>query len=130
MTAADAKAAEGHLDFTAAGTGFTVAVRRADTYRIHLGQGLADDLGSLLAPLVARLASPSVLIAADTGVRHVLPHLVGQVRAIGVPVTVRWIPAGETSKSLTGLQGLWEALVEAGASRRTLLLGLGGGMVC
>ncbi|WP_170223696.1 3-dehydroquinate synthase family protein [Nonomuraea turkmeniaca] len=130
VTAAGARAVEGRLDVADTGTGFTVSVRSTDAYPIHLGHGIADDLASRLAPLVARLGSPSVVIAADTGVTHLLPRLLQQIRAIDVPVTVTPIPAGETSKSLPGLQILWQSLVEAGASRRTLLLGLGGGMVC
>jgi len=40
------------------------------------------------------------------------------------------IPAGEDSKSSDILCGVWESLLENGADRQSLLLNLGGGVVC
>lgn len=39
------------------------------------------------------------------------------------------IPAGEKSKDLNTLEGIWRRLVECGATRRSLLVNLGGGTV-
>ncbi|MDQ1307202.1 MAG: 3-dehydroquinate synthase [Actinomycetota bacterium] len=130
MTATDSRTTEGRLDAIPTGTGFTATVRRITTYRILIGQALTDELVSLLTPLVAHLGSPSILIAADANIRRIVPRLVEQVGAIGVPTTVTWLPTGEITKSLTGLQTLWNALGQASASRRSLLIGLGGGVIC
>lgn len=40
------------------------------------------------------------------------------------------VPAGESSKSAEILSGVWESLIENGADRKSLLLNLGGGVVC
>lgn len=40
------------------------------------------------------------------------------------------VPSGESSKSLECLSSVWRRLTEAGATRRTLLVNIGGGVVC
>lgn len=39
------------------------------------------------------------------------------------------IPAGEPSKSLSEVQNIWTQLVESGATRRSLIVNIGGGMI-
>lgn len=110
--------------------GFAVHVRRADTCRIHVGAGLAERLGALLKPLVGDLDAPRIVIAADAGARHHLPAVTSAVQDAGVPVALAMLPAGETTKGTEGLRQLWQALHQAGAARRTLVLVLGGGALC
>lgn len=40
------------------------------------------------------------------------------------------VPAGEQSKSIECLTGVWRRLTESGATRRSLLVNVGGGVVC
>ncbi|MCX4827069.1 3-dehydroquinate synthase [Streptomyces sp. NBC_01142] len=111
---------------------FTVTAHRADTYRIHLAEGLATDgLSDRLGSLAAQLAAPEIVIVIDTGAAE---HHLGAITAAVVSTGLRFrtvpVPAGEHSKSPDGLSNLIRALHQHGATRRTLLLGVGGGVVC
>lgn len=46
------------------------------------------------------------------------------------PGTVIEVPAGEQSKSIECLTDVWRRLTESGATRRSLLVNVGGGVVC
>lgn len=68
-----------------------------------------------------REASPDrVIVLTDSRVASLLPPLEWDI------VTV---PEGEASKSLESLQLVWDALAEHGATRQSLLVNVGGGMV-
>ena len=64
-----------------------------------------------------------VFIITDTNVaREVLPNL-----GLGYPVVT--IPAGDGNKNLETLASVWGRLVELGATRRSVILNIGGGVV-
>lgn len=109
---------------------FAVRAQRVDTYRIHLRDGLTEGIGELLKPLVSRLDAPRIVILADSGVRHHLPAVTAAVGNAGIPVDIATVMAGEASKSSKGLHQVWEKLHHLGATRRTLLAALGGGVTC
>lgn len=52
------------------------------------------------------------------------------VRIDGVPTELIVVPAGEESKGMDCLADVWRRLVEGGATRRSLLVNIGGGVVC
>lgn len=107
-----------------------VCTRRTDTYQIHIVAGLVDQLGALLKPVVAQLDAPGIVVLADTGTAAQLPGITRAITQAGVVVHTEAVPAGETSKSVTGLHRLWQRLHHNAASRRTLLIGVGGGVTC
>ncbi|WP_329156009.1 3-dehydroquinate synthase (plasmid) [Streptomyces sp. NBC_01456] len=127
-----APASSSRLAVDAADDIFTVTAHRADTYRIHLAQGLTTDgLSNHLGSLATQLEAPEIVIVIDTGAAE---HHLGAITAAVVRTGLRFctvpVPAGEHSKSPEGLNNLIRALHHHGATRRTLLLGVGGGVVC
>ena len=67
-----------------------------------------------------------VLVDGNTG-RHALPLLDGCRAVSGARVIT--VAPGDDRKDLAALQTVWQELQEGGATRRSLLLNLGGGMV-
>ncbi|WP_435175430.1 3-dehydroquinate synthase [Actinacidiphila sp. bgisy145] len=111
--------------------GFDVTARRADRYRIHLENGLTDRLADHLRELVAALDAHRIVLTMDTVVAaHHLSSVSAVLARVGVPFDVVLVAEGEATKSQSGLQGLWRSLQRVKATRRTLVLGVGGGMVC
>jgi len=97
-------------------------------YDILIGPGLLARAGGLLAPV---LPSKRCAIVTDTNVaaRH-LPALRESLIEAGFSVLVECtVPPGEASKSMPEATRLLEALLGAGADRRTAVLALGGGVV-
>ncbi|MCX4682185.1 3-dehydroquinate synthase [Streptomyces sp. NBC_01433] len=108
-----------------------VRAHRIDNYAVHVDDGLLTRPSSLLTDVLDRLDSPDVVIAVDTGAaEHHLGAVTAAVLSTGRPFQVVPVPAGEASKSPRGLRDLIGALHRHRASRRTLLLAVGGGMVC
>lgn len=111
--------------------GWHVHASRIESYPIHLGDGLITRLDELLTPVLGHLQIPRIVVVADEGVvGHHLPAVTTVLRKLGTALSVTVIPAGEASKSVDGLTRVWEALHAAEATRRSLIVGLGGGMVC
>lgn len=76
-------------------------------------------LAALLGPMEPR----GVYVITDTNVaRDVLPRL-----GLGYPVVT--IPAGDENKNLETLASVWERLVGLGATRRSVVINVGGGVV-
>ncbi len=75
-------------------------------------------------------SDPSQLfIVTDTNVeRLVLPPLTEAMPELASTPRIV-IPAGEAHKTLESMTGVWQALVEGGATRRAVILNVGGGMV-
>lgn len=66
-----------------------------------------------------------VLVDENTG-REVLPQVQCEALADACVIT---IPAGDTHKTLNTLSHVWQSLQEGGATRHSLLINLGGGVV-
>lgn len=111
--------------------GWHVHASRTESYPIHLGDGLITRLDELLTPVLGHLQVPRIVVVADEGVtENHMPAVTTVLRKLWTALSVTVIPAGEASKSVDGLVRVWEALQAAEATRRTLIVGLGGGMVC
>ena len=106
-----------------------LVVRLGDrSYPIHLGAGLLERAGELIAPL---LRTPRVYLVTDAGLLAT-PHparLSAGLAEAGLAVETLPVPAGESSKSFAGLEQLIEALLERGIERHSTILALGGGVV-
>lgn len=80
-----------------------------------------------LQPVLGDFPKVFVLVDENTA-RFCLPVLMGKVGDIDVTNTIS-IPCGEEYKTLKTVSFIWEKLTEMGASRDSLLLNLGGGVI-
>jgi len=102
------------------------------SYAIEIGAGnLADAPRFLLESLARRGAKVSrVIVITDDNVLE--PHATPVADALsdaGLDVGALVIDAGEESKSAEVAEGLWEAMLERGADRKTVVVAIGGGVV-
>ncbi len=90
---------------------------------------LCDDLREGLAPLVGTYPEGQVFLLVDTHTRHLcLPHLLTAIPYLQTAHLLE-VPSGDSNKTLSTAQELWTYLSEHGATRASLMLNLGGGMV-
>jgi len=97
------------------------------SYDIVVGAGLLAEAERYIAPVLAR---PRAVIVTDETVAalHLEPLEAALARAeIAVRKVV--LPPGERTKDFLHLQGLVEAMLEAGVDRQTTAIALGGGVV-
>ena len=76
------------------------------------------DWKSELKECISRLAPDKVVYLTDSNV----------ARYLDMPEAIV-VPAGEPSKSIAGLETVWQGLIRAGATRHSLLVNIGGGVV-
>lgn len=87
------------------------------------------DPAAELARIVTEAAPSGLFILTDSNTRRlVLPRIAlpGSPLASATVITVE---AGDDHKNLSSLASVWQALVDNGATRRSLMVNLGGGMV-
>ena len=96
-------------------------------YEIHIGSGLIDQAGRLVAPLLPR---PRTVIVTDARVaaRH-LGRLTRGLAAEGVEADAIAVPPGEGTKSMGWLDHVLDRLLALGVERDDLILAFGGGVV-
>ncbi len=113
-----------HVELGAA----TVAVALGSaSYDIHIGEGLIDSAGKLIA---AGLCRPFAAIVTDNNVAPLhLARLEGAMAKAGVRTSAIIIPAGEASKSFATLADLCDRLLGAGVERADQVIAFGGGVV-
>ena len=86
-------------------------------------------VGSAIDDLVELLGSPDCVVLTDVNTaQFVLPVLVNDSRAVASAgrVTVR---SGDANKTLDELAAAWRRLAELSATRKTLVINIGGGVV-
>lgn len=93
-------------------------------YTIYVGKDAIARLDSLFD--LEKYSKIAVLTDNITG-SVLLEKLMSALPEGAVPLT---IPAGEQAKTIGSIQKIWEALHAAGCDRHSLLINLGGGMVC
>src|SRR2546422_307014 len=105
------------------------------TLRVQLGERsydilvARDSLHRFGAFARDRSKATSALVVGDLNT-HVHAHAVTQRLAeSGFGTRVRYLPPGETQKSLASAAELYDHLVNMGADRRTLVVAVGGGVV-
>jgi len=83
-----------------------------------------------LSDAIARLDASRVVLVTDAVVeRACASRLAAALAALSVPVHRVALPAGEAQKTLASTQVLWDAALGAGADRKSVYLGFGGGVV-
>lgn len=86
-------------------------------------------VGEAIDTLVADLGNPPVYTIVDVNTaQYVLPALQEQSQAVngGKIITIK---AGDTNKNLDNVQTVWKALHEYGATRNSVIINVGGGVV-
>lgn len=86
-------------------------------------------VGEAIDTLVADLGNPSVFVIADVNTsKVVMPVLEEQSTAVrhGHKITIM---AGDAHKDLDTVQKVWKALHDAGATRQSVVINVGGGVV-
>ena len=99
----------------------------ARSYDVHTGANLLARAGELIAPFAP---SNRVFIVTDETVAHLhRPALAAALEAAGLKNWTITLPPGESAKSFTGLEMLTRHLLQAGVSRKDLVIAFGGGVI-
>ncbi len=78
---------------------------------------------------IAQSNHSSIFILVDTNThQNCLPYFMGQLET-NLPIEVIEFEAGEINKHIETCTGVWNALAELGADRKSLMINLGGGVV-
>lgn len=86
-------------------------------------------VGQAIDDLVADLGTPQTVVVADTNTaQFVLPVLVNDSKAVASAKVIT-IKAGDANKNLENLTYLWNKLAELQATRSSVVINLGGGVV-
>ena len=94
-------------------------------YDIHIGSGLLDRLGEFARPL-----RPSrLLVVTDVRVGPLYAARAKAALQPLAPTTVFELAGGETGKDMRAVEAVLDALLAAGADRRSGVVALGGGVV-
>ena len=111
----------------AAGDPVVARARRDETYVVHVVRD-AESLSHSLAGFLDGVATAALITDTTVEALHG-PPLVRALRALGVDVLARAVPAGERTKSLATAVEMWNWLAHTGLGRRDLVLTFGGGVI-
>jgi 3-dehydroquinate synthase len=90
---------------------------------------ITNDIVSELGAFLSSHRHDKVFVLTDTNTRrHCLPLIEASVATVGETVQIT-IEAGDTHKDISQVAAIWEVLSGSGASRDSLLINIGGGMV-
>jgi 3-dehydroquinate synthase len=97
------------------------------SYDIHVGSNLLEFAGATMRPL---LAQPRVFVVTDANVaaRH-LKTLEASLEQAKIDYSVEVLPPGESTKDFVHLEGLLDAMQDAGCERGTTIVAFGGGVI-
>jgi 3-dehydroquinate synthetase len=95
-------------------------------YAFHLRAG--QDAWAELAARVADLNADHIFIITDSGVPDATVRATAAAAGASVPVTVLTVPATEQAKNATTVLDLAAEVIAAGATRSSVVIGLGGGL--
>ncbi len=88
---------------------------------------VTHDIASALEPLLPDNADEPVFVLTDSNTARLCLPLVQRGRLVSAHIIT--IESGDENKNLATLTHIWQALVDGGATRHSLLINLGGGMV-
>jgi 3-dehydroquinate synthase len=104
-------------------TVFSVPGRKANI-PICIGKGVFDKIASI----ASFKKYSSILVIIDKNVSH---HWSIRTRkVIGESVSYLTMPSGEKNKTLATVEKIWTTLSKKGFDRKSLIINIGGGMVC
>lgn len=102
-----------------------IAMIQASTYQVQFQNEGYQALNELIA---SKDYSTIFLLVDSNTFEHCYPRFVPHLES-NIRLEVIEIDPGETFKNLETCQGVWEAMTELGADRKSLLITLGGGVV-
>ena len=89
---------------------------------------ISENLTETLNAAIAECPHDKLFVLCDeTTEKLCLPVIIHQLSVIGYQLIT--IPAGDTNKNLESLSHVWSELQQGGATRHSLMINLGGGMV-
>ena len=88
-----------------------------------------DSTSSALAEVVEEMAPSAIFLLADTNTAQLIARPLLESTPALAGGRIIEIPAGDQSKNVDTLSALWQALSDGGATRSSLLINVGGGMV-
>ncbi len=99
----------------------------ARSYDVHTGANLLARAGELIAPYAT--SNRVFIIADETVARLHRPALAASLDAAGLTNWTITLPPGESAKSFTGLEMVTRHLLQAGISRKDIVIAFGGGVI-
>lgn len=94
-------------------------------YQIYIGTDIYEELKQI----TESSSYTSVFLLIDENIRvHCMAHLNRNTSILSYAKIIE-IESGEEMKNFTGLEKIWDALVERGADRNSLLINFGGGVI-
>lgn len=97
------------------------------TYRVEVGPGVRHGLTKRVR---AATSGKHVVLVTDTGVREPWAvRMEHELKEAGYQVAFVCLPAGEAHKTITSIETIWDAALQAGVDRDALVLAVGGGVV-
>ena len=93
---------------------------------------ISQDLQQSLAEAMADCTFDRLFVLCDENTRHYCLPVLNAILSSTLhftPYTLITIPAGDTNKTLSSLSHVWEGLQQGGATRHSLMINLGGGML-
>lgn len=99
-------------------------------YPVLFGENLLANLGDVLLKYLPQAANRKAFVVSDEQVGPLFASTVQTaLEASGFRVFTHFVPAGESSKSLSQVSALYDWLAAGRAERKDLVLALGGGVV-
>lgn len=107
---------------------YNVHVNLAErSYDILIGQDLLASTGKLAAELLKRKRC-AVVTDSNVGPLYA-QQVLDSLKQSGIEATLITVPAGETSKSMSAVEGICREMLRAGLDRKAFLIALGGGVI-
>ncbi len=105
----------------------TVKVRASKEYNVEIGDGIVSKLGEMTKAVCPKAIK--ALIVSETNVASLYLDVVKtQIEGAGIEVSTYVFEAGEKSKNISEIAGMWNKMAEAGFTRTDIVVGLGGGV--
>jgi len=99
-----------------------------NAHQVHVGVGLLDQLGTRASG--AGLKPGRAALVTDSNVATIYaPRVLASLNAAGFDAALIAVAAGEPTKSLAGLEQVYDRLAETGLDRASVIFALGGGVV-
>ncbi|NOU97550.1 3-dehydroquinate synthase [Paenibacillus sp. LMG 31456] len=99
------------------------------SYPIYIGEGILQQIGELFAKHGIGKGSPLLIVTDSHVAEHHLGDVVSRLEEAGYTTTSYTVSAGEKSKSLSVLEDVVSAALQAGLDRKSTVVALGGGVV-
>ncbi|MCR6629328.1 MAG: 3-dehydroquinate synthase [Magnetospirillum sp.] len=97
------------------------------SYDIHIGPGLIDRVGKLMAPVMR--GKRAFVVTDDSVAPLFLDRVLASLDKAGITHLNTVLPHGEATKDFSHLEALVDAMLEARCERSTMVVALGGGVV-